>query len=69
MVLKKWTNWKLHYVLSDDSGAEQRAFRLAFPGLVAGETEVNENLIFYSTTNIDILDKPPSLPGPLYTDD
>jgi hypothetical protein len=40
LVLKRWTNWTLRYVLSDDSGAEQRAFRLAFPGLAAGETEV-----------------------------
>ena len=41
LVLKKWTNWNLRYVLSDDSGAEQRAFRLAFPGLAGGETEVD----------------------------
>jgi hypothetical protein len=45
LAIKKWTNWKLRYVLSDDSGAEQRAFRLAFPGLAAGETEVSETLI------------------------
>jgi hypothetical protein len=42
LVIKKWAspNWPLRYVLSDDSGAEQRAFRLAFPGLISGETEV-----------------------------
>jgi hypothetical protein len=46
LVIKKWTspNWPLRYVLSDDSGAEQRAFRLAFPGLVSGETEVRTSL-------------------------
>lgn len=47
LVVKNWANWKPRYVLSDDSGAEQRTFRLAFPGLVAGETEVSENLIFF----------------------
>jgi hypothetical protein len=52
LVLKRWTNWKLRYVLSDDSSAEQRAFRLAFPGLAAGETEVRyrDNLISYLAT-------------------
>ena len=42
LVIKKWTSpiWPLRYVLSDDSGAEQRAFRLAFPGLISGEMEV-----------------------------
>ena len=69
LVLKRWTNWKLRYILSDDSGAEQRAFRLAFPGLAAGETEVSENLISYPATNIYALDKPPSLPSPLYAND
>jgi hypothetical protein len=44
LVIKRWTNWKLRYILSDDSGAEQRAFRLAFRGLEAGETEVSETL-------------------------
>ncbi|KAH9203596.1 hypothetical protein DL95DRAFT_501919 [Leptodontidium sp. 2 PMI_412] len=39
LVVKQWCNWQLRYVLSDDSAAEQRAFRLAFPGLVRGETE------------------------------
>jgi hypothetical protein len=34
-------------VLSDDSSAEQRAFRLAFPGLVRGEIEVSEPDISY----------------------
>ena len=48
LVLKKWApNWKLRYVLSDDSGAEQRAFRLAFPGLSAGETEVRYQITLF----------------------
>jgi hypothetical protein len=42
LAIKKWCNWQLQYVLSDDLGAEQRAFRLAFPGLVCGEMEVSE---------------------------
>jgi hypothetical protein len=45
LVLKRWCDWRLRYVLSDDSSAEQRAFRLAFPGLVRGETEVSEPAI------------------------
>ena len=40
LVIKKWTTWNLRYVLSDDSSAEIKAFRLAFLGLAAGETEV-----------------------------
>jgi hypothetical protein len=40
LAIKQWCTWPLRYVLSDDSGAEQRAFRLAFPGLIGGETEV-----------------------------
>jgi hypothetical protein len=55
LAVKKWTspNWPLRYVLSDDSGAEQLAFRLVFPGLVGGETKVryHDNLIPYLTTN------------------
>ena len=55
LVIKKWTNWKLRYVLSDDSAAEIKAFRLAFCGLAAGETEVcynlNLNLISYLATH------------------
>jgi hypothetical protein len=56
LAIKQWCDWQLRYVLSDDSGAEQRAFRLAFPGLVRGEMEVSEpaitlNLIFYRTTH------------------
>jgi len=42
LAIKRWCTWPLRYVLSDDSGAEQRAFRLAFPGLVSGEMEVSE---------------------------
>jgi hypothetical protein len=45
LAIKQWCNWQLRYVLSDDSGAEQRAFRLAFPGLVCGEMEVSEPAI------------------------
>jgi hypothetical protein len=45
LAIKQWCNWQLRYVLSDDSGAEQRAFRLAFPGLVRGEMEVSEPAI------------------------
>ena len=40
LVIKQWTTWKLRHVLSDDSAAEIKAFRLAFQGLAAGETEV-----------------------------
>jgi hypothetical protein len=40
LVIKKWVTWKLRYVLTDDSAAEIKAFRLAFLGLAAGETEV-----------------------------
>jgi hypothetical protein len=47
LVIKGWCTWQLRYVLSDDSGAEQRAFRLAFPGLVRGEMEVSEPDISY----------------------
>ena len=42
LVIKRWApNWSIRYALSDDSAAEQKAFRLAFPGLAAGETEVS----------------------------
>lgn len=70
LAIKSWCTWQLRYVLSDDSGAEQRAFRLAFPGLVRGEMEVSkpvitlsliDNLISYLTT-----DNAPALPSPLY---
>lgn len=38
--IKTWCyhSWKLRYV-TDDSAAEQRAVKLAFPGLVIGEME------------------------------
>ena len=36
--------WKLQHVLSDDSAAEQKAFKLAFKGLAAGETEIDHLL-------------------------
>lgn len=41
LTIKKWVTWNLRFVLSDDSSAEIKAVRLAFPGLVAGETEVS----------------------------
>jgi len=42
LAIKKWTpGWDCRYALTDDSGAEIRAFRLAFLGLAAGETEVS----------------------------
>ena len=40
LVIKKWVTWNLRYVLTDDSAAEIKAFRLAFLGLATGETEV-----------------------------
>jgi hypothetical protein len=43
LVIKKWVTWNLRHVLSDDSAAEIKAFRLAFPGLAAGETEVSSS--------------------------
>ncbi|KAH8585869.1 hypothetical protein B0O99DRAFT_645992 [Bisporella sp. PMI_857] len=39
LVVKRWSTWNLRYVLTDDSAAEIKAFRLAFFGLSAGETE------------------------------
>jgi len=52
LVIKKWITWPLRYVLTDDSAAEIKAFRLAFQGLVAGETEVSFSEAFsYPTTN------------------
>ena len=36
--------WQPRYVLTDDSAIEQRAIRLAFPGLSAGEQEVTHLL-------------------------
>jgi hypothetical protein len=38
LVVKKWVTWNLRYVLTDDSAAEIKAFRLAFLGLAAEET-------------------------------
>ena len=49
LVVKNWVTWNLRYSLTDDSAAEIKAFRLAFPGLASGETEVSFsalNLIF-----------------------
>jgi hypothetical protein len=42
LVVKGWCTWQLRYVLSDDSGAEQRAFRLAFPGLIRDKMEISK---------------------------
>jgi hypothetical protein len=44
LVIKRWITWNLRYALTDDSAAEIKAFRLAFPGLSAGETEVMTHL-------------------------
>ena len=40
--IKTWCrkSWQLKYITTDDSAAEQRAVKLAFPGLIAGELEV-----------------------------
>ena len=54
LVIKKWVTWNLRHVLTDDSAAEIRAFRLAFQGLATGETEVSFsalNLISYLATH------------------
>jgi hypothetical protein len=40
LAIKKWVTWNLRYILTDDSAAEIKAARLAFPGLIGGETEV-----------------------------
>jgi hypothetical protein len=45
LVIKQWYAWPLYYILSDDSGAKQRAFCLAFLGLVRGEIEVSKPVI------------------------
>ena len=44
--IKNWCagKWQPRYVLTDDSAIEQRAIRLAFPGLTAGEQEVEHLL-------------------------
>jgi hypothetical protein len=44
LVIKRWITWNLRYALTDDSAAEIKAFRLAFPGLSAEETEVMTHL-------------------------
>lgn len=42
---KKWSRaWRARYAITDDSAAERRAIRLAFPGLQAGEQEVDHFL-------------------------
>ena len=40
LVIKKWVTWNLRYVLTDNSAAKIKAFRLAFLGLATSETEV-----------------------------
>ena len=43
--IKQWcTKWKPRYILTDESAIEQRAIRLAFPGLDAGEQVVTHLL-------------------------
>ena len=44
--IKHWCagKWQPRYVLTDNSAIEQRAIRLAFPGLTAGELEVEHLL-------------------------
>ena len=43
--IKQWCGgWTPRYILTDDSAIEQRAIRLAFPGLEAGEQEVTHLL-------------------------
>lgn len=44
--IKKWCmgTWKLRYFLTHNSAAEQRAVTIAFPGLAAGEQEVDHFL-------------------------
>ena len=69
LAIKDWCTWPLRYILSDDSGAEQRAFRLAFPGLVRGETEVSRPAItLFLIAPLILLDFSPPLPSPLYAD-
>ena len=52
-MVKKWCGgrggWRLRYMLTDDSAAEQRAVRLAFQGLEEGITEISHLLyVFHS---------------------
>jgi hypothetical protein len=46
--LKRWcggrSGWRLRYMLTDDSAAEQSAVKRAFPGLIDGEVEVDHLL-------------------------
>ena len=44
--IKQWCHgkWQPRYILTDDSAIEQRAIRLSFPGLNAGEQEVTHLL-------------------------
>ena len=43
--VKRWTRaWRLRYIVTDDSAAEQRAVSLAFRGLIDGEMEVSHFL-------------------------
>lgn len=47
-VFKKWSKrWLLRYMLTDDSAAEQKAVREAFPDLDAGEQEVTHLLYLF----------------------
>lgn len=44
--IKRWTRraWRLRYIITDDSAAEQRGVNLAFRGLIDGEMEVSNFL-------------------------
>jgi hypothetical protein len=43
--VKQWVRaWRCRYVITDDSAAEQRAVRMSFRGLEAGEQEVSHYL-------------------------
>ena len=43
--IKRWSRaWRLRYIITDDSAAEQRGVSLAFRGLIDGEMEVTHLL-------------------------
>ena len=53
LVVKRWITWNLYHMITDDSIAKIKAFRLAFPSLAAGETEVSFVLLInYLLSNI-----------------
>jgi hypothetical protein len=67
LVLKWWCKWQCRYALTDDSAAEIKAFRLAFPGLAGGEMEVSY-VILIPYINSNQLDYTSTLPSTLYPD-